>query len=81
MLQKLNENFGFESQAALGRVLHECEILPDDRVSCVAFVSATGLETRAAAPVLELDPGGGFSMWVLDSVYLGSWLLTWLVGS
>lgn len=57
MLQKLNENLGFESRAALGRVLCGCEILPDDRISCGAFVSAAGPETGAAAPVLELSPG------------------------
>lgn len=82
MLQKLNENFGFESRAALGRVLYGCEILPDDRISCGAFVNAAGPETGAAAPVLELDPGGGFSLCGCWTVFtLAAGCSTLLVGS
>lgn len=80
VLQKLNGNFGFESRAALGRGLYGCETLPDDRISCGAFVSAAGSGTGAATPVLELSPEGGFSRCALRTVFaLAAGCVTWLL--
>lgn len=80
MLQKLKANRGFESRAALGRVLYGCETLPDDRISHGAFVSAAGSEAGAAAPVLELGPEGGFSRCGFRTVFtLAAGCSTWLV--
>lgn len=78
VLQKLNENFGFESWAALGRVWYGCEILPDGRIACGAFVSAAGSE----AGLQPLCRAWFLQVWVQDSVsvdFVGCF--TWLVCS